>query len=45
MFEKAHCVQDDGAEINPVRVIITYSILNIRLLNVLVIKNNQQPHA
>ena len=24
MFEKTHCVQDAGAEINPVRIIVTY---------------------
>ena len=27
MFEKTHCVQDAGAEINPVRVIVTYSVV------------------
>ena len=27
MFEKTHCVQDAGAEINPVCVIVTYSVV------------------
>ena len=27
MFEKTHCVQNAGAEINPVRVIVTYSVM------------------
>ena len=27
MFEKTHCVHDAGAEINTVRVIVTYSVV------------------
>ena len=27
IFEKTHCVQDAGAEINSVRIIVTYAVV------------------
>ena len=47
MFRKTHCVQDAGAEINPVRVIVTdiklYIIFHIEYKVIEFITNKKEP--